>query len=417
MLENLLNNDLFLKILDIALKIVGFLMPVPLGIFAYKFWTHYQKEAEGLKNSWILLEVNTPREMLKSPAAMELFYSNAVDAKLGVSFEIASINGKIRFFIRTPKNIRDVVETQIYAQYPQAKVVEVEDYVFDVPQVEKDSNWYMWGCEFKKKKEDFLPIRTYRNYGDDMRTGIEEDFKVDPITPIIEFMGSLSFGQQMWIQIITKQNAKKYYSEKKDKKVAFGDAVGEFLEKLHEPYTKIQKTEDGKKDIDIKTPKTLEPTIKAITEHMGQLHFDCGIRMIALSDKTQVQEADFDKIKQSAKFIFRQYSLAYSNELEVVNATEFESAWADPTGKTLLKTKRDFLNFYRTRMLFNPPFIYDIDYPAWLKFFINKEKRNVFVLSAEELASIYHFPGMVSSTPSLKRIETRISKPPANLPF
>ncbi len=417
MLENLLNNNLFQLALEYLLKIVGFLMPIPLGIFAYKFWSHYQKELEGKKGSWILLEVNTPREMLKTPAAMELFFSNSIDGKLGVSFEIVSIDGKIRFFIRTPKEIRDVVETQIYAQYPQAKVVEVEDYVFNVPQIEKNTDWYMWGCEFKKKKEDFLPIRTYKNYGDEMRVGIEEDFKVDPITPIIEFMGSLSFGQQMWIQIVTKQNSKKYYSEKKDKKIDFIEAAQEFLEKIHEPFTKIQKTDDGKKDIDIKTPKTIEQTVKSINDHLGQLHFDCGIRMIALSDKKQVEEAAFNKIKQSAKYIFRQYSLSYSNELTVVNATEFESAWADPTGKTLLKTKRDFLNFYRTRMFFNPPFSYDLDYPTFIKFFINKEKRNIFVLSSEELASIYHFPGMVSSTPSLKRIETRISKPPANLPF
>jgi hypothetical protein len=40
-----------------------------------------------------------------------------------------------------------------------------------------------------------------------------------------------------------------------------------------------------------------------------------------------------------------------------------------------------------------------------------------FVLNAEELATIYHFPGSVSSTPTLEKIPSLKSKAPANLPI
>ena len=46
--------------------------------------------------------------------------------------------------------------------------------------------------------------------------------------------------------------------------------------------------------------------------------------------------------------------------------------------------------------------------------FINTNPLN---LNAIELATIFHFPGMVSETPSFKRLESKIAKPPSNLPI
>ena len=54
---------------------------------------------------------------------------------------------------------------------------------------------------------------------------------------------------------------------------------------------------------------------------------------------------------------------------------------------------------YRLRSYFHPP-----------------HKRKHFVLNAEELATIYHFPGGVAQTPTFGRIESRKAEPPMNLP-
>ena len=45
-----------------------------------------------------------------------------------ISVEIANVNNKIQFFIWTPRKFRNVVESQIYAQYPDVEIEEVEDY-------------------------------------------------------------------------------------------------------------------------------------------------------------------------------------------------------------------------------------------------------------------------------------------------
>jgi len=413
MIQDLLISGNFFNVI---IGIIGYLTPIPLAFLALYLWNHYKKESLIVDIKWTLLEVLVPRDVIKTPAAMELIFSNAIAPKLWYSLELVSINGRVHFYIRTPSSIRDLVETQIYAQYPQAKVVEVEDYVFNVPQYKKDGDWYMWGCEFNKKKEDFLPIKTYKGFGDDMKTGIDEEFKIDPITPTIEFLGSLAEGQQMWVQILVRQNTKKYYSEAKSKKVDFFDAAQEFLLKLHKPYTKVNKV-DGAADTDIKTPKTLEPTVKAINDQLGQAHFDCGIRVVTLSDKRKVSEDLFNNLRRSSRLIFNQYTLSYSNQFNRINSTEFDSAWADPLGSSVHKVKERLLNFYRMRTFFHPSLLWDIKYSSFLSAFFPTGKPEIFVLSNEELATIYHFPGMVSETPSFKRIESKIAKPPSNLPM
>jgi hypothetical protein len=69
------------------------------------------------------------------------------------------------------------------------------------------------------------------------------------------------------------------------------------------------------------------------------------------------------------------------------------------------------------RTFFHPPIQFSIKYPAVLSMFFPSGKPYLFALSNEELASLYHFPGIVSETPSFKRIESKIAKPPSNLPI
>jgi len=44
-------------------------------------------------------------------------------------------------------------------------------------------------------------------------------------------------------------------------------------------------------------------------------------------------------------------------------------------------------------------------------------KSGPFIMNTEELATIYHFPGEVSKTPSLSRISAKKAEPPTNLPI
>ena len=40
----------------------------------------------------------------------------------------------------------------------------------------------------------------------------KEEFKVDPISPVIELFGSLKKGEQMWIQIVITPSKKEFHT-------------------------------------------------------------------------------------------------------------------------------------------------------------------------------------------------------------
>ncbi len=422
------------NIIQIIIVAVGYLMPLPLAFVAFHLWHHYRQERFIMGIKWVLLEIQVPREVIKTPAAMELIFTNAFYHQsmkgfweqfmigapwMWFSLEIVSIDGRVHFYVRTPTRIKDLVETQIYSQYPQAKVVEVEDYVWNIPQYRKNGDWNIWGCEFKKVKEDFLPFKTYKGFGDDMKTAVKEEFKIDPITPTIEFLGSLPKGQQVWIQIIIRQNIKKYHSHKTGKHVNFNDAGVEFVEKILAPYARSQENahKKGTYAFQIGMPDYLKPLVTATTENLSKIHFDCGIRLVALAEKKYHNDDQFNNLRRDVRLLFRQYAQPYINELTRINSTQFDAPWSDPTGLALHKIKRRMLDFYRMRTFFHPPLQYSVKYPEVLSMFFPSGKPEIFVISTEELATIFHFPGMVSETPSFKRIESKIAKPPSNLPI
>ena len=80
--------------------------------------------------------------------------------------------------------------------------------------------------------------------------------------------------------------------------------------------------------------------------------------------------------------------------------TDFDYPWEDFMGLRLARRKRKMLSAYRRR-----------------GFFFQPEAQKPFVLNTEELATVYHFPGMLSQTPGLARIESKRAEPPVNLPI
>lgn len=104
-----------------------------------------------------------------------------------------------------------MVESQIYAQYPQAEIKIVEDYTDRIPHEMKTNAWSMWGTEFEFTKPDVYPIKTYVDYGLDKSTSsLDPEQQIDPMTQMIEFMGSLGKGEQLWLQIIIQVHSKRF---------------------------------------------------------------------------------------------------------------------------------------------------------------------------------------------------------------
>lgn len=394
--------------------------------FAEHMWHHYvsEKFIGGIK--WNVLEIVVPREMKKNPMAMELFLTGALyqhtDKGLWevfvqgavwfwFSLEIASIDGQVHFYIRCPSRTRQLVESQLYAHFPQVEIFEVEDYALKIPKLVKDGPYNAWGCEFDKKEHDALPIKTYIDFGLDKDP--KDEFKNDPISGVLEYMASIKKGEQLWIQIIIRASRKVWHTHG----TMFGhhgyqEELEHYIHEILEPYTAHKQDWMGRESREARTPDYLKPVIDSINRASQKLPFDTGIRCMYVAKK----EAWDNNTRRGFRLMWRQYANPKVNQFDRRRSTQYDYPWQDPFGNNLLVKKNRMLMYYKLRVLFYPPFWLTIEYPI-LSFFIPSNAPKYYIMNTEELATIWHFPSRGTETPTLERSETRTAKPPANLPF
>jgi hypothetical protein len=104
--------------------------------------------------------------------------------------------------------------------------------------------------------------------------------------------------------------------------------------------------------------------------------------------------------------------------------------WQDKTGALVDADKKEIFTQYQYRAFFYDEFLPIKGIGKWktanmrtLETPLNgtpfaKKTKNFkpFIMNIEELATIYHFPGTVATTPTLTRVEAKKGEPPANLP-
>jgi len=349
--------------------------------------------ARWIKNlNWFFIEIKFPKEILKSPKAMEVILSQLHQKSKGsltdqyikgkvpswFSLEIASLGGDIHFFIRGEAKFKKLTESIIYSQYPGVEIYDAEDYTAKVPYNIPGSDWDIFGLEFGLTKTDVYPIKTYVDYGLDKDP--KEEFKVDPLTSVLEFFGSVEKTGQVWLQIPIMASRK--------------DIKGQVKAEVD----KIKKG-DGKEPNQFGVfslmPNERE-IIEAIQRAAGKYCFDTGYRMIYLARKGDFVGVNISRMISSAQ----QYGSELLNGLKPIFFTSFDYPWQDFRKMRANKRKKDIFDNYRRRAYFYPP-----------------AKSKNFLLSTEELATIYHFPGKTAETPNLERIISKRGEPPANLPI
>src|SRR3989338_7868191 len=323
---------------NLTKDILAFVSVVVLGYIAFKLWLHYiqQDFISGIK--FVLLEIVPPREVLLSPKAMELFLTNALyhwSMKGGVeeywqgavwfwhSLEIASFEGQVHFYIRTPTRLKTLVETQLYAQYPQAQVKVAEDYTLAVDEITDRSAWKLWGCEWKLMKPEAYPLKTYVDFGLDKDP--KEEYKVDPISPVIELFGSIGKGEQMWVQIIITPSKKKYpehahFWQKTHDWVTEAEIV---MRKSLAKFTRHHKGGGvgGVDAFEIRAPDFMRGELEGIGQKRLKVGFDTGIRICYVAKRKAFNMNN----RRNMRLIFRQYAAPNENELKRINSTQSDA--------------------------------------------------------------------------------------------
>jgi len=407
--------DFFLRalrdVVSISYDTAPLWAPVVLGVVAARTWLYYLRANYLAAQEWVVLELKIPRDTYKSPLAMEVvlnglfqtlgegtWYDKYVlgKSRAWFSLEMVSIEGKVRFFLLTRPFFRAVVESNIYAQYPTVEIHQAADYTQHVPYGQEGSDWSLWGLEFKLTKADPYPIKTYVDYGLDKDP--KEEFKIDPLTPILEYLGAIGERQQAWIQILVRATKK----DNKKEGGLFGKPYDwrkegeELVEELRKKYTE-QKPKPGETFAYEKTlTKGQQNEIAAIERNISKPGFDCGVRGVYLAKGDAFDATNIPGLLGA----FRQFNSNDLNGFKPTNVTGVDMPWKDFKGIRVAGKKAKLFNAYVRRSYFHPPY-----------------KRKPFVLNSEELATIFHFPGQVAETPTFGRIESKKIEPPTNLPL
>ncbi len=399
-----------------------------LGVYkAAKVWVAYiqNNHIENLK--WSLLYVKLPRSAPRSIAAMEmvlnalwdtggtgtwrhLFWDGSV-RKYG-TLEIVSVEGKIYYFFRVQAGVVDFLKAQIYAQFPEAEVTIVDDYVKYVPQYSaKDPGWVLNGfeIEYEREGEQMFPIKTYIDYG--LEKPGEPEERINPMANLLEILASLGPGEQYWIQIHVRAAADRYPVKGESyKKQSWQKQFAGNLKAYEEEVKKTVQSgvateiEFGKKRVTEYMTDHEKRIYESIQRKMSKRAFDVGIRCIYIAKKELAKNFAHGAVEGA----LRLFSAPGLNGIKAMNGTFFAAhPWNDVFGAGGTARRDNLYNAYVERSYFYPP------YNTW----IDEKPRKMMLMSAEEIVTLFHFPGEEVSTGNLSRVEARKAQAPANLPI
>lgn len=282
-----------------------------------------------------------------------------------LSFEIASVNGQIRFYVWTPKTLRSFVESQIYAQYPSVQISEAtEDYVTH----ERDHS-ITYTSEIVLTDNEMLPIKTFQS------------FEVDPLAGITGTLAKLeTSGEELWIQVVVRPIADDWHKDserwissvRSGRGILGGGGTGwlaQMLEVLWRPPEETGGTGATTELSDRDKTRISEAEKKA-----NKLGYQVKIRLAYLGESQTNAKLQM----QAVVGTFKQFNSTNLNGFRIARAS----------------FAKEELALYRTRS-FND---------------------RGFILNIEELASLYHLPHTSVETPNIVWASSKTAEPPAKLP-
>ncbi len=406
---------------------VWFLIFPPLLFEVFKpFWESHIQSQYSSSVKKVLLEIIPPRDSEKSPLLMESIYAVLAGIHstpsiseqwikgvfvLSFSLEIASIEGQVHLYVRTPVQFRDLVESAFYAQYPNVEIIEADDYVNLVPKTAPNKDWDLWGTDFLLSADDLYPIKTYK-YFEETVTGK----MIDPLAGLIETMSKIGPGQHIWLQyIITPLHAntqkilqktidKFLGKEEKKKQGIFGSIMIFFQDIFMNVGRGIAGREfvftsaggESKKDespVEFRLTPGEKERLKALESNIGKQMFRTRMRHIYVGRR----EA-FNKANGVSAFI---------GALKQFNDYNLNGFRPDDNTKTYSNyVLREERLRYRQRRVFRRYITRDSD-----------PQGTRFILSTEELATVFHIPDMSVASPNISHVSSKRGGAPINLPI
>ncbi len=379
----------------------------------WKAWSWYVQSYFISNKKGILLEVKMPRELVKSPRAMETVLSNLwIDqgettffhrkwkgqVRPIFSLEIASFGGQVHFYIWVWETHKKIMEASVYAQYPEVELVEVEDYatkfIYDPKKIDCYAQDYRY-----EPRNDAYPIKTYIEF--ELEKDPKEEYKIDPLAEILEFMGNIHPEEQVWVQIVFTVNKDvrkkpggkwfetqdRYIGLVQDETVAIRkEAVGNVIGPENE----------WKRSVRVQYYRQTEQ-IRALERNMSKHPFNVGVRGVYIAEKEVFSSQHIFAVK----WLMRPFgNPQFMNQLRPRRwHTPFDYPHQDLWDMRWDLHSRRFFDCYRRRAHFYSPYVLPHN-----------------MMSTEVIATLWHPPASAIKTPGIERIPAKKASPPPNLP-
>ena len=268
-----------------------------------------------------------------------------------------------------------MVEAQIYSQYPQTEIKEVDDYVNNVPVDIPNKNWTLWGCRMALSKDQAYPIRTYMQQVEIVSRPTIAPF-IDPLSGLMEVMSKIQKGEQIWIQMLIRPIADSWV-----------DNSAKIVKELIATSTP-QTGEEGGVTMPVLSPGQRE-VVSLIEMKAAKKGYESKIQFMYLSRTELFAGPTVGAIMG----LFNQFATLNTNGLR-------------PFGPSITKA---YYLFAKQRKIYKQR-----------KIFRMMKQRSYwekgYILNIEELASLFHFPTTSVHAPMTPWLATKKAEPPLGLP-
>ncbi len=411
--------------------------------FKYTWLEFIQRRyiAKYYDGKYVLLAIDSPRNTEQTPKAAEQMFAHFAGISKGpifsekwglpftefwgygfippsMSVEIVSLGGYVQFFVRCLIVQRDIIEAAVYAQYPDAEITEVEDYVDLMPKPRElpHAEWDCWSAQIAFLRHSAYPIRTYPMF----EHGLSQKL-IDPIAPLMEIMSRMGPDEQMWVQWVLQQDYPP--DEWRDKGTSLVmKLIGKKGKSEPDPWDIPRQVgkgvwEAGTASIlglnpDKETKKKDEPpslmlhlspgerdVVTQMQMKLSKVAFKCKMRYIYWGKVTPGPDGTkpFNKARGVNGFLgwLRQFTISDANLFTIYAKTKTgDIIWFK--NSRLLDRKRRNLYNYRNRS-------------AW------RGRKPIF-LTVEEMATLFHFPIIDVKAAQVMKTETKRAGAPTSLP-
>lgn len=408
------------SIIAVFFAIWWVIIPLALIFIFWQFWLYYIYVGYLKSIKWVLLEVKIPALIEKTPKAMEqifaavygifsfgfTFRQKYIEGHLRedwISFELVGFAGGVHFYIRTPDSFKNLIESAVYAQYPDAEVHEAQEYMDLFPRTLPNKTYDIFGIDYHLVRENAFPIRTWEDF-----ETTQEETRLDPIAALTEAMSKLKNDEAIWIQIFVSPMGNEWKKEgealrdkmmgrEKPKPKGWSENVFEFTKNLAiAVLDKPVWSEDAQAKKEAKSIMHLSPgerdVIEAIDKKVSRLGFETNIRFVYIDKRDSFTRSNIAAVMSSMHQFSTQNMNAFRPNVDTMTIIR---------GNLKLNKVRRL--WYKKRRM-------------WESYRRMYWPHKTMILNTEELATIYHFPSLVVEAPLLRRLGAKKGEPPAGLP-